>query len=777
MIYCVTGASYKLSNGAPVVVLSARSADGRRVILTDTYLPYIFIPVSYLKRFEKLRELYEEIDLSVVKIEYGYLGVDGARLAKVTLRNPQVVSLIHSALQASRKKVGHIPLYEAHIKFKYRYLVDKGIITGVTKELKPAKSKALHNIIIMDIEVLSKGISDLKTYKAPLIVIGIYSYREDRYYILAAAKGDYRIGRDDVSLVLCKDEADLIEAFKRVYAGLDPDVIVTFTPFDLKYLIGRLRRLKVSPSFLSPIGQVSRRGKGLSIGCVDVLDYQELYIQVNGDQLWNSLDYIAKKELGYGKIDIGDISEAWAKDPLRVIEYNLRDVQLIREIEGKLRLIEGYIVPIWEITGLAFSECLKPSARAKILYLRKLRGRYILPPESFRNNTRYKGALVVAKPGLYHNVAILDWNEMYPSIMETFHISWETYTPWGGDIKVMDGVEFDSSTPGIANEMIKPLRMERARIKQLARECSDPALRQYYKTLSSAKKAVINSIYGLYKFFNVRIAEAITFLGREVFKAAAEKVRELGYELVYGDTDSVFIRLKTSDLVKEAEWLAGEIEEGVADYLWVKYRVISKLRLTLDTICSSIIILSKKRYHGRTIDGEDIIKGLEAVRKDSAPITVELERTVGDMLLRGESIERVKQYVDQLAGEIRGSFDVYRMALRKRCTKDPGLYKSPSINLVAAEMCRRLTGKQLERGERFYFIYVKPFKAELLGRVLEVKAIGLRDPEDLRLVKGRVAIDHDKMAEITIYSPFKAYLEAIGGKSLKQTNLTSFIES
>ena len=623
--------------------------------------------------------------------------------------------------------------------------------------------------------MLSKGISELRSYRAPLIVIGIYSYRDNRYYIIAAAKGDYKLEREDVTLILCEDEEELIEAFKKLYAGLDPDVIVTFSLFDINYLIGRLRALKLSPAFLSPIGQVSRRGKGLSIGCVDVLDYQELYMQVQGEQLWNTLDYIAKRELGYGKLEIGSIYEAWLSDPFRVIEYNLRDVQLIKEIEDKLKLIEGYIVPIWQLTGLSFSECLKPAARAKILYLRRLRGQYILPPMSFNNDIKYKGALVYAKPGLYQNVAILDWNEMYPSIMETFHISIETYTPYNGDIKVLPGIEFDASTPGIANEMIKPLRLERARIKQLAKECSDPSLRQYYKTLSSAKKAVINSIYGLYKFFNVKIASAITYLGREVFTAAANAVRNIGYELVYGDTDSVFIKLKTSDLEKEAEWLAGEIEEAVADHLWSKYRVISKLRLTLDTICRSIIILSKKRYHGITVDGEEIIKGLEAVRKDSAPITVELERTVGDMLLRGESWGKVEKYVNSLVRELRGSFDVYRMALRKRCTKDPDQYANPSINLVAAEMCKELTGKAIEKGERFYFIYVKPFKAELLGRVLDVKAIGLRDPEDLQSVLGRVTIDYDKMAEITIYSPFKAYVEAIGGKSLKQTSLSSFI--
>ena len=92
----------------------------------------------------------------------------------------------------------------------------------------------------------------------------------------------------------------------------------------------------------------------------------------------------------------------------------------------------------------------------------------------------------------------------------------------------------------------------------------------------------------------------------------------------------------------EIDFLKSTIQNDVNKYLHEKYKIKGNLRLDLEYILSRILILAKKRYHGITVDGRPIIKGLNIVRKDTARFTVIEQQKVGEMRLKGISAKETE---------------------------------------------------------------------------------------------------------------------------------------
>ncbi|MEM2260836.1 MAG: DNA-directed DNA polymerase [Ignisphaera sp.] len=775
MNYCITGFSY-IINGRTEVVLTLRDENGNRVgPWFIPYSPYFYIEEEQWHQFVFFLDKHKELEERIVKTERGFLGYNGKRLFKIVVKYPRDVSKIANAIKEYNQDLEiwqKIRLYESNIPFAYRFLIDRKLYTGINDKLEPVDIDSKHRIIILDIEVLGEEDWNEGTYQYPIIIIGFYDYFTDKYTILSVSEKETQYEVDNVEDILCKDEQELIAKFKEKYIDISPDVIITFSPFDIQYLYHRLKELKIDPSFLSPINQI---GKNLHIHCVDNLDYSELYKKVFGEQAYHTLDYIAKKELGYGKLFEGHkVRETWHIDKDLVKKYNLRDIKLIKDLEDKLGLIKNFIIPIWKITGLEFSKCLKANAIADILCLRDANGKYVWRSHSYVTVRPYKGALVEAKPGLYENVAVLDWKELYPSIMETFHISWDTYQNVGekADIKIKENVYFSSKTPGQTVVLMKPLRNKREEIKNKLKETNDPKERRLLETLSSAYKSIINALYGIYGFYPKKgkvaprlyfpeIASTITYLGRIIFQETRRYIESLGYEMVYGDTDSIFIKLKTNSL-EEANNLAQSIEQHVAKFILEKYKVESKLHISLAHILRRVIILTKKRYHGITIDGQEIMKGLEAVRRESAIITSKVENRLGEILLK-EDPNLAESFIENVVKDIlERKIPLEELAIRPRCTKEE--YETMTRNYKAIKIGEKLTEKKIRKGERFYLFYLVPNKdivIEFRKRkvTIPMNVIGVKEISDLPLDK--IQIDYERMANYTVVEPSKKYLEII----------------
>jgi len=761
VIHCIVGASYVRDNG-PQVVLMLRSESGERTQLRFPYSPYFFINQNDFKLFKVVAP---SAGLEKFKYQSGFKGVDGAKLLKVIVPDPYNIGLINKAVVGT-----NIKLYESNIPFHYRFMIDKGYKTGIDEGTRlPVECESRHRIVYIDIEMLADKAPKEPLY--PIVVVGIYDQYTKTYHSIFIGN-DFPIDLDvlktepkTVVKYPCRTEEELFSIFSQLWSKLEPDVVVSFSPFDMENIVKRMNILGIDNSFLSPIFNVVNVGR-LHIHCVEIVDYAELYRKVFGEPVWNTLDYISNKEIGYGKLPMPSVVEGWKSDYRSVVEYNLRDVELLKDLEDKLGMIKDYLLFIWKNTGLSFSDCLIPNRIGDILHLRHSAGKEIFLSVSDITGKKYTGALVLCdKPGLYDYLLVLDWNELYPSIMDTFHISYDSFNPLG-DISIMEGVGFSSTSPGATNEIMVPLRKYRQEVKSMAKSAKSED-KHKYKMLNAAIKVIINGLYGLYgqktknftsRFYDPRIAGAITFIGRDILIHASQILKSINYSLVYADTDSLFIQLKGA--VDEVEYLKNTIQSEIANYIKEKYKVDARFRLDMEYIFSRVLILAKKRYHGITTTGDKVIKGLNIIRKDVALITVEQQEKVGDMRLSGVPVTQIHRHILNLYNKVSaGKVPLKDIAVMGRCSKSE--YAMLTRNQKAVEYAN-YRGLDIATGERFFWVYIKALehfvvpKAKSKERkIIDADVIAFKDPDKF---PDGLQIDYKRMADYTIKSPLMPYI-------------------
>ena len=764
--YCIVSSSYVKDNSDLDIVLLLRDKEGKRTKRFFPFLPYFFVREE---QFKILKLYLDKIDDNcILSTSFGFRGIDGSKLEKIVVNDPNTISQMNSSVREDNNPV---LLYESNLFFHYRFLIDNGFITGITEDNNPVEVESRHKRIFIDIEVLSE--KEPRNFIYPIIIIGIYDPLLKEYHSIFTGKS-FQINPEIFKteprrtiLHPCSNEEELISTFAEVWNKLEPDVVVSFSPFDMEYLVHRMSLLGISPSFLSPIFKITWTRK-LHVHCLHILDYAELYRKVFGEPVWNTLDFISKKELGYGKLEISSIPKEWKNDYRKVVEYNLRDVELLKDLEDEIGIIDNYLMLIWSVTGLDLMDCLIPNRVGDILHLREIKGEYIFPNESQATGERYYGALVLCEnPGLHQNVAIFDWTELYPTLMEDFHMSFDTFDPYG-DIKLRNGIGFTSSKIGCTVALMKPFRKWRQEIKERIKISSGKE-RARLKLLSSAIKAIINAEYGLYgqkiknfvsRLYDPRIAGAITFVGREILLQAKKIIQDMDYTLIYADTDSLFILLKTENLEEEALKIKTIIETSIKDYLFKRYHVQSSLRLDLGNIFKKLLILTKKKYQGVTLSGENIVVGLNIIQKNTAKITLEEEQKVGKMRLDGEKISVIKKYIDKLFDNVkRGNVPIEEIIVKGRCKERQ--YKVANRNWKAIEYAHK-RNIDVEYGNRFYWLYIYPKENITLrftngkSKTYPANVIAFNDPKEL---PANIFIDYKKMANYVILKALKRYIE------------------
>jgi len=806
---CIVSSSYVIVDDKPEIILCLRDKDYKRSKLNIPYNPYFYVRESEYNRFLSLIPI--DISDELRETQTGFYGVDGCKLIRIFTSLPSVIGEINSHIRdynnriiKSRETEDPIEeplfdLYESNILFHYRYLIDNKLVTGIDPEtMFPVKVKSYHKRIFIDIETLMKE-SKPSASRDKIIVIGIYDYHTKKYHLLYIGNR-FKVSNDviksDVKTVVmhpCRDEFDLISKFASLWANISPDIVCSFSKFDMNFIVRRLQYLHINPDFLSPIFQV-RATRDISIKCLHIVDYEQLYRTVYGEPVWNTLEYVATKELGYGKLDLDeDIPTLWSKDYRKVVEYNLRDVELLRDLEDELSLIDNYVLFIWSQTGLDLEDCFMTNRIGDMCHFRYLAGKYIFRTDSPVEYSKYEGALNDAfRKGLSYRVGVFDWNELYPSIMEIFHISMDTLDPYGdiiikGNISATcKEVRFSSYSPGWTNQIMIPFRRKRQREKAKAKEATINKIRRALKVLSQALKVINNAQYGLYgqctdkfksRFYDHRIAGAITFIGREVSEKAKEIIESLGYELIYRDSDSFFIPLKRAD-EEEIKFLRTTIQSEVNAFLKSKYKITKELRLDFEYIATRIFVLTKKKYQGIKENGEFVVKGINIIQKNTSKYTVLIGSRVGEMRLKGISVTETKEYIDKVYNNVRhGRIPLDMIAPLGRCNQKT--YKKINRNLKAMTYSASI-GIEIPLGSRFKWLYVHPKgatvdvpllndKKKIIYQTVDADVIAFMDIEQ---IPRDIVIDYKKMADTIIKKPLKRYIEE--EKHIRQQPLSKY---
>ena len=239
------------------------------------------------------------------------------------------------------------------------------------------------------------------------------------------------------------------------------------------------------------------------------------------------------------------------------MRYNLTDARLVTDILAKLRLLD-LAVERSRLTGLPIDRIAGSIAAFDFLYLSELGKRGIVAPsvgsadEDESEGNDFGGHVLEPVTGLHHNVLVFDFKSLYPSLIRTFQIDPLGYLPEGpkGDAIVAPNGAAFRRRPGILTEILDRLMPRREAAK--ARDDG---------VASHAIKILMNSFYGVLgtracRFYRPDVASAITSLGQEVLLWLKERVEELGYRVLYGDTDSLFVLSGEDD--PAAAWKVGD---------------------------------------------------------------------------------------------------------------------------------------------------------------------------------------------------------------------------
>ncbi|KAL0332214.1 UNVERIFIED_CONTAM: DNA polymerase alpha catalytic subunit [Sesamum calycinum] len=218
------------------------------------------------------------------------------------------------------------------------------------------------------------------------------------------------------------------------------------------------------------------------------------------------------------------------------------------------------------------------------------------PPENYHGKTKkgpsYSGGLVLEpKKGLYDKyILLLDFNSLYPSIIQEYNICFTTVER-----------SADGSAPrlpstkrtGVLPELLKNLVERRRMVKSWLKTATGLKVQQL-DIQQQALKLTANSMYGCLGFSNSRfyakpLAELITLQGREILQSTVNLVQNvLNLEVIYGDTDSIMIYSGLDDIGK-AKLIAGKVIQEVNK----KYRC---LEIDLDGLYKRMLLLKKKKY-------------------------------------------------------------------------------------------------------------------------------------------------------------------------------------
>ena len=484
------------------------------------------------------------------------------------------------------------------------------------------------------------------------------------------------------------DEATVLRCFLAWVADYDPDLIIGWNVagFDLRFLEARCRLHGIEFALGRDHGRARVLDGAVATARVPgrvVLDG----IEGHRAAFWGfedeSLGAVARDLLGRDKLIAPDrnrvdaIRELYETDRLALAAYNLEDCRLVRAIFDRTRLID-FMVERSRITGLALGRTGGSVAAFDHLYLPRLHRRGRVAPDigaALAGGGESPGGHVLdSRPGLYRNVALLDFKSLYPSIIRTFRIDPLGLAEPGRDpVPGFAGGVF-AREGGILPDLIADLWAHR-----------DEAKRSGDEPFQHAVKILMNSFYGVLgargcRFFDPRLASSITMRGHEIIRRSKTFIEGEGFEVIYGDTDSLFVLLGDRPGAQEvAAALAERLNGWWRATLAEEHRLESCLEVEFESLFERFLMPTlrgatkgtKKRYAGLVRNGgraapELVFKGLETVRTDWTPLARRFQRELYRKVFLDEPYEDyVRATCDALlAGELDAEL-VYRKRLRR----------------------------------------------------------------------------------------------------------------
>ncbi len=694
------GGSYR-SLGADVVVeLYGKTRDGESVVARYYgFRPYFDLVDPPAEARDRLKA-----DPQVVALEDRPLWVEGVErpALRVTLHAPW---LVPDYRERYRRPGDEASVLACDIPFIHRFLYDKnlGLAVRFEAEPEPAEVAELYSVgrVVRVVHTEDSDIRPIDPFRPPLTILSfdIENAIRERTIFTICGKVDRGAKGKTGFRLRAADEREILREFVRIVREEDPDVITGYNigGYDIPLLIERARALGLPPLVLGrDRGEAKDAGERLwrAAGRVFADAWWSARRELRPKQ--ESLQFVSRLLLGDKKMDVDrrNISEEWARDPERVMEYCEHDADLALRILQRLRAIDK-AADLATVAHLPLEEGLNGRTSLFIdamLIPRADRERVGVPPtHRARREAPIEGGYVHAiRPGIYRWVSVLDFKSMYPSIIISRNICFTTLSPTGATRSPDGGARFltPAERVGIVPRILRELLADRDRFRRLAREATADEQREYFDGLQNAVKILMNSFYGVlassfYRFTNKDIGAAITAFARESITSIIRALESEGHEVVYSDTDSVFVRSPTPSL--EGARAFGEDVSRRFTHEGVTFEFQS----VYESLFSHG---AKKRYVGRTAwpKEELVIRGYETRRTDAFDYQSEALLEVFDLVLKGETDRAVTRARELVARCRDGEVPVERLVVARSVRAEEEYNEATRDALPFLRVFRRL---------------------------------------------------------------------------------------
>ncbi len=597
----------------------------------------------------------------------------------------------------------NIACYEADIRPAERFLCERFITASIDIDTDYSK-EVLHNVrlqpgdYIPNFEVMSLDIeSDYES--DALFSIAFVTLNTNRVLMIGE-------GEDNDFIEYLADEASLLRRWVEWVERIDPDILIGWNVinFDLRLLQKKSQALGV------PLG-IGRAGS-LPLWRQSQADSNHHFVLIPGRVVLDGIDTlrsatysfasfalesVAQELIGRGKMihdkshsdplyKAKEIKRQFKQEKATLAAYNLEDCQLVWDIFEKTELVR-FSIERARLTGLEMDRAGGSVAAFDNLYLPRLHRKGYIAPNigDYQGELSAPGGYVMdSTPGLQDSVLVLDYKSLYPSIIRTFRVD-----PYARIAAKRAGPE--DVIPGYDGASFQKHEHILPQIIESLWAARDQAKLDGNAALSQAIKIIMNSFYGVLgtagcRLHDSRLTSSITKRGHDIIIQTVKLIEAQGYEVIYGDTDSVFVSLNgPRDNLAAAEignHLVATINRYWRDHLQHEYGIESCLEMEFETHFRQFFMPtmrgseqgSKKRYAG-LIDDEQgnrkiVYKGLETVRTDWTELAREFQQTLYQLIFDGE--EYADYILQTVADLYDGKYDqqlVYRKRLHKKLSE------------------------------------------------------------------------------------------------------------
>jgi DNA polymerase I len=771
---------YSSGPGGPVIHIFGRDEGGApHHIQVTGFRPYLYVPSFQVTTIPTPVEV--EVDT-----KHLYYSIRGEELRRLYTLNPTDVRMVRDHYRTH---------YEADIPFATRFMIDRGLTGGVEvpgelveyTEVRAREVSSPARVCLIDIECEDeRGFPESETDR--IICVTAWDSFEDAYttfYLLTDDQNSGIVDRGSPAEGGCfgvghtihtfGTEQEMLNAFAAWVQQTDPDILSgwNFVEFDMKYLAGRMEALGLRKDAFARLPGATERTPARGRAILDLLT---AYKKMHGTRKESyRLDAIAEEELGEGKIRYaGTVSDLWRNDPLRLIEYNFKDVELCVGINAKNNIIDFYR-EVARYVGLPLDRTLNSSNVIDIYILRKAHGIFVLPSKGFAAGEEFEGATVFSPSvGVKENVVVLDLKSLYPMCMMTINASPETKDP-DGEYRAPNGVRFAKAPDGLTRSIISELLKERDEKKELRNRYpygSPDYVR--FDLQQNVLKVIMNTYYGVmgyarFRLYDREIGAAVTSVGRAIIDHTRNVITGLGYEVLYGDTDSCMVRLPPSDLettIACAREIEAQLNASYADFaLEVLGAEEHYFSIKFEKVYQRFFQAGKKKRYaghltwkeGKEVDQVDIV-GFEMRRSDSPQITREVQQHVMELILKGGDYTLVKQYLGDVIRRYRkGDYSLDEVGIPGGIGKHLDAYETLDAHIRGAIYANAHLGTDFKRGSKPKRVYIRVVTAKYPKT--DVVSFEYADQ-----VPPEFVVDWETMLDKTIKQPISRIIESVGWK-------------